>query len=65
MAQFIRAFRRAPLSKERAVARARAILRKLQGAELLDEVSPLGMEVFGLHELEADAMERATLESRV
>ncbi|CAK9077140.1 unnamed protein product [Durusdinium trenchii] len=56
MAQFIRAFRRAPLSKDRAVARACAIFRKLKAAQLLDEVSGSGMEVFGFHDL-PDAMD--------
>ena len=56
MAQFIRAFRRAPLSKDRAVASACAIFRKLKAAQLLDEVSGSGMEVFGFHDL-PDAMD--------
>eukprot|EP00434_Breviolum_minutum_P009818 symbB.v1.2.008647.t2/scaffold540.1/size189765/12 len=51
MAQFLRAFRRAPLSKDRAVARARAVLRKVEAAGLLGEVSEIGMEVFGFHDL--------------
>ena len=37
MAQFLRAFRRAPLSKDRAVARARAVLQKVE----VERVNPL------------------------
>ncbi|CAE7577804.1 hypothetical protein AK812_SmicGene37067 [Symbiodinium microadriaticum] len=52
MAQFIRAFRRSPLSPQRARARARAIRRKIQAAGLLDTVSDDGWRVFGFADLD-------------
>ncbi|CAE8734835.1 unnamed protein product [Polarella glacialis] len=51
MAQFLRAFRRAPLSSERLTARALAVHRKVEAAGLCGQVSALGARVFGWEHL--------------
>ena len=47
MAQFVLGFRRGPVTKDRAVARASAVLREIDRVGLLGEVSDLGASVFG------------------
>ncbi|CAJ1390190.1 unnamed protein product, partial [Effrenium voratum] len=59
MAQFIRAVRRSSLNKDRAVARARAVLQKVQAAGHLNEVSSVGYEVFGFSDLPEEEYARA------
>eukprot|EP00746_Dinoflagellata_sp_MGD_P021519 gnl/MRDRNA2_/MRDRNA2_15024_c0_seq1.p1 gnl/MRDRNA2_/MRDRNA2_15024_c0~~gnl/MRDRNA2_/MRDRNA2_15024_c0_seq1.p1 ORF type:complete len:503 (+),score=84.18 gnl/MRDRNA2_/MRDRNA2_15024_c0_seq1:93-1511(+) len=56
MAQFIRAFRAAPLGRKRA-SRARAVLREIYAADLLSQVSELGAQVFGFKDLPPDLRE--------
>jgi hypothetical protein len=50
LAQFIKAFRKGPLTCERAAARKRAVGRLIAAAGTAHDVTPLGSVVFGLGE---------------